>query len=117
MVALAFVLPLALLVRDLAEDRATGQANLEAQSLVAALGAVDAVTTREQIVDAVRQRTPRQVALFTADGHQYGEATAVDTAVRRALDGRAFTERYRGGREILLPGIGSDRQVFVVRIR
>jgi len=118
MVALAFVLPLALVVRELAEDKAIGQAHLEAQSLVAALGAVDGAVPRQEIVDAVRPRSPREVEFYPDPGPAPGRPGDEEaTRVRRAFDGNAFTADYAGGTEILLPGVGRDGAPFVVRIR
>ena len=62
MVVLAFVLPLAFVLRDMAADRAITRATLEAQSLVSVLAAVPDQAARRTVVTAVSQRPANRIA-------------------------------------------------------
>src|SRR5436853_91941 len=91
MVVIAFVLPLGLLVREMAEQRAVNKATFEAQSIMSVLAAVPDRSTQAQVVDAVRQRTTDEVTVFLGDGTAIGAPAAVDDGVQESRQGRAFT--------------------------
>src|SRR5438477_8133965 len=101
MVVLAFVVPLGLLVRDMASERAMSKATLEAQSLVSVLTAVDPAA-RAGVVTAFRQHTSDRVSVFLPDGSVLGDAAPIDTGVTDAMRGRAFTRDRDGNREVLI---------------
>ena len=115
MVVLAFVLPLAMLVRDMASERAMSKATLEAQSLVSVLTAVDA-TDRATVVQAYRQRTTDQVSVYLPDGTVLGAPSTADGGVAEAMRGKAFTRDRDGTREVLAPLVTGGGDALVVRI-
>ncbi|MEI2732075.1 MAG: HAMP domain-containing sensor histidine kinase [Dermatophilaceae bacterium] len=117
-VVFAFVIPLCLLVRTLAEDRAVSAAQEQAQAmativanvsdesrLVAALGVLDGsgpVRTTVRLPDA---------RLVTASGVQVDGS---DPLAERAFTQRAaFTERRDGGADVLVPVVGGGGAVVV----
>ena len=116
MVVLAFVAPLAVLIRDKATQQAVARASLEAQSLVAVLAAVHDPSSMAQAVDGLRQRTSDQITLYLPDGTAVGTPVAVDASVLQAMQGKAFTRRRGQGRDVLVPLVTGDGQTMVVRV-
>ena len=71
-VIVAFVLPLALLVRTLAEDRAMSAATQEAHS-VAVVAAVEPNADQlRSVIALVNQRSSRRTTVFFPDGRSEG---------------------------------------------
>src|SRR3954451_9738183 len=84
MVVIAFVLPLAFLLRDLATQRAVTKAVLESQSLVSVLAVVDPAT-RPGVVESLRAHTSDEVSVFLPDGAVLGQPARADAAVAEAM--------------------------------
>ncbi len=103
LVLVAFLLPLTLLLRTLAADRAVAEATKEAQNLAVLV----AVAQPAQLADAVtliNQRGTREVGLVLPDGRALGPADRGDTAsLELARAGRSFTTDVPGGREVYAP--------------
>ncbi len=109
-VVLAFVIPLALLVRTIAEDRAMANANEEARNVAVLVSGLRDDPELGDLVSAVDQRYPARTTVVTADGKLLGSADpglAQDPEVRRAQAGEAFTVREPDGAEILIPVISA----------
>ncbi len=116
-VVVSFVIPLCLLVRTLAEDRATAAADQEARN-VAIL--VASLAGDPQLPDLVRDLDgravgPRTSVLTTSDGQVLGsgavgaDALAADPEVQRALTrGEAFTVTDGDGARVLIPVVVED---------
>jgi signal transduction histidine kinase len=115
MVVVAFVLPLAFLLRDLATQRAVTKAVLESQSLVSVLAAVDS-GARPGVVESLRAHTTDEVSVFLPDGTVLGRPAQADSGVAEAMRGHALTRHRNGGREVLAPLVTGDRQTLVVRV-
>jgi signal transduction histidine kinase len=116
-VILAFVIPLCLLVRTMAEDRALAHANEEARNVAVLVSGLRADPRLPDLVDAVDARSPARTTVLLADGSTLGSPATEDShertdpEVERARRGRAFTLRENGGAEILVPvvtGTGTD---------
>lgn len=113
-VVFAFVIPLCLLVRSMAEERAMANANQEARNVAILVSGLDDDPRLADLVDAVDDRSPARTSVVTADGHVLGETdarVARDPAVARARGGQAFTEVDENGGRILVPvvtGAGTD---------
>jgi len=107
MVALAFVVPLALLVRSVARDRALTAAERDAEALAPVL----AVTTDPASVGSAVGRTATggagRLTVFLADGRRVGAAAPDDTSLELARRGRAFFAGTRGGTAFFLPVLGA----------
>ena len=100
LVVIAFLLPLGLLLRTLAADRAVAQARQEAQGLAVLV----AVTSREQLAPAVAlvdSASARAVSVHLPDGTVVGAPAQPLTGA--ATTGRAFTADVDGGREVYVP--------------
>lgn len=116
MVAVAFVVPLALLVRTLAAERAL----TEARQVAGALAPVIAVGSEEDVRVALSiagSRAPGPVAVVLPDGRTIGDGTVATDEVARAADGEAFSVEVDGGRDVVTPVFASGRTAVVhVRI-
>lgn len=118
MVVLSFVIPLAILVRDVAEDRAMVAAERQAQSIASLLLIVGPEGDPAVVAQVARaQRTESgDVTVFLANGETVGDPVAEDTIVRRA---RILAESLRtavdGGQVLAVP-VASTQGTSVVRI-
>jgi signal transduction histidine kinase len=101
-VVASFVIPLCLLVRVLAEDRAMAAATQEAQNIAILVAGVDNPRQLRDLVSAADRSGSPVTYVFTVDARWLGPGTAppVDAEVLRARDGNeAFSIRDgRGGR-------------------
>lgn len=114
LVLVAFLAPLAILVRTTAEDRAMSSAIVEAQALVPTVAGVDQASLALTIAqtNAVSQYP---VTVFLAGGRVIGVAAPRSTAVDLAATGRSISAETSGGREILVAVDGLDEGTAVIR--
>lgn len=108
LVVLAFIIPLALLVRNQAEDRALSAAERDAQALAAALalaaGQDPSATVTLATADAVLEALPRaDTTIIFPDGAFRGATFVPGPNIDRARDRFAFTAETLGGAEVLVP--------------
>ena len=102
LVLLAFLVPLAVLVRQVAEDRALSRADDVVQTVVPLAGTGD----RDAIRLAVTAQ-PVPVSVFLPDGTVLGAQAERTPAVRlAAAGGRALTVAVDDGRELVVPVVG-----------
>ncbi|GAA2394988.1 HAMP domain-containing sensor histidine kinase [Dactylosporangium salmoneum] len=114
LVLVAFLVPLALLLRAAAEDRAVGAAKTQAQALGVLVGTADPRSLRLSVEQAnVDDAHP--VTVFLPDGSAVGAAVAPTPAVRLAAQGGSFTVAHPGGREIVVAVQGLPGGTAVVR--
>ncbi|NDZ89238.1 HAMP domain-containing histidine kinase, partial [Streptomyces sp. SID10115] len=126
LVLTALLVPLTLLTRSHAADRATAEATARAQWVAHALGPVLATTdereTAEQTVESVNGEGLPSTSLILGDGRVIGpraagQGSAVTDPVRLARTGRAFTyEPGSGGRLVLVPVQGAKDGTAVVQV-
>lgn len=120
-VILAFVIPLGLLVRTLAEDRALAGASQEAQSVAALVGAVGDENQLAQLVASLGDRSRLVTTVTMPDGRQIGaspddEDNGADTArLNRARLGEAFTSRDASGSARVYVPVVTENGTAVVR--
>lgn len=113
-VVLAFVIPLCLLVRSMAEERAMANANQEARNVAILVSGLHDDARLGELLDAVDERSPARTTVITSDGRVLGAPApglAQDPEVQRAQEGAAFTEIDGAGGRILVPivtGNGTD---------
>lgn len=111
MVALAFLIPLALVVRQLAEDRAEA----DAERLAGALTPVLVITTDPAAVGQALLSTGGRVAVHLPGGEVVGVPMATDALLTTAREqGRASTEVIPAGRVHLQPVLLDQGRVAVV---
>ncbi len=122
LVLAALLVPLTLLTRSHAADRATAEATARAQWVAHAIGPALASRkerpTAEQTVESVNGPGLPRTSLILGDDATIGPGAAeVTDAVRLARTGRAFTyEPSSGGRQVLVPVHGAADGTAVVQV-
>ncbi|TPQ22642.1 sensor histidine kinase [Streptomyces sporangiiformans] len=122
LVLAALLVPLTLLTRTHAADRATAEATARAQWVASAVGPVLADGARgaaaaEQTVRSANGAGLPRTSLILAGGAVVGAPAQVTDAVRLARTGRAFTyELSDGGRVVLVPVHGAPDGTAVVQV-
>ena len=115
-VVLAFVIPLCLLVRSMAADRALATGNDEARSAAIVVSGLHASPQLSRLVEQVDARSPARTTVVAPDGRTYGDpghGLLLDDDVERARDGEAFTDVDARGGEVVIP-VDTEDGVFVV---
>ena len=118
MVAIAFLIPLAIVVRDVARD----QAFTTAQLTGAAIEPVLAVTTSRATIERAIASTPagsagRLAVYLTADGLVGGPQHASGAQLRAAVAGaRSFIAPVSGGYVVLQPVALSEGRLAVIEV-
>jgi signal transduction histidine kinase len=114
MVTIAFLLPLAVVVRVVARDRALSAADQESRTLAGLLSAVSTPDDLAPIVDQLNADSERSAAVFLADGTRVGLPVELPaTELELARTGRAFTSHSSGERRIIVPVRNTDGSVTV----
>ena len=114
----AFAIPLALLVREVARDRAISEAGADQ----AALAPVLAVDPAPELLEAAIARTPSgqagRFAVLLPDGTQIGDQSDLDPeSVRLAREQRfAFSESVDAGIDVYGPVVLGTGDVVVLRV-
>jgi signal transduction histidine kinase len=108
LVLVSFLVPLALVLRTLAADRAVSAATVQAQWMAPVVATLR--TDYPRLATAVNAQTS-PVTVFLPNGTSLGTPAPRDAAVRLAARGRSFTTVAPGGVEVLvavggLPGGG-----------
>ncbi len=117
MVVVAFVVPLAALLRASAAEHAVTTAEVQSRSLGTVLATVSDATSLEAVVAQSNAGGPRPVSVILADGSVVGAPAPIDASVSRARAGEAFTTSApHGGREVFVPVRRPDGTVSVVRV-
>ena len=115
-VVIAFVLPLAILVRTIAADRAISQANSDAQYI----GQLIAGNQRASaaLVAQANASSRSRISAYFPDGTTVGDRSRAPAAdsLRLARQGRAFRRSWSGGVDVFLPVLGAGGQTDVVRV-
>ncbi|HVN52491.1 MAG TPA: hypothetical protein VMT43_13730, partial [Acidimicrobiales bacterium] len=115
-VILSFAIPLGLLVRRVANDRALQAADRSARALVPVVASVDDRATIERVVQGVSTSSPGTVSIIEANGAVLGPPAPVDDDVALARRGHNFTADVHGGRRVLDPVVTPDGTVAVISV-
>jgi signal transduction histidine kinase len=110
----AFLVPLALLVRSEAAARATSSAVVAAQALAPTVATADEATLALAVAQANATGT-HPVTVYLPDGRTVGAAHPVTPAVRLAGTGQSLTADVDGGREVVVAVAGLDGGTAVIR--
>ena len=116
MVLISFLVPLALVLRTLAADRAVSSANDRAQSLIPWVSqggaSLDSAVMQMNGSDPTRPAT-----VFLHDGTVVGPAAPPSEGVRlAAAQGKSFSEQTQGGVEVLVAVQGLPQGPAVIRV-
>ena len=116
LVLLAFLVPLGLLLRTLAEDRAIAQAVQEVQGLAVVAAVVVDPAQLEPVVQLADQSSVRDVSVVLPSRRVLGAPVdAGSRSLALAFEGSSFTATTAGGREVLVPVVQATDQRVVVR--
>ncbi len=113
LVLVAFLVPLAVLVKNVAADRAVQRATVEAQALTSFV----ATTDRRSLAASVREvdhSSPYAVSVFV-DGEVFGAPADRSPLVRLAEGGVSQSGEVPGGREIVFAVDRGDAATAVIR--
>ena len=115
-VVVSFVIPLCLLVRTLAEDRAMAAADQEARNVAILVASLTDDSQLDGLISDLDQRGAPTTSVLTADHRVIGEDTTMrtDPEVRRAAAGEGFQVVDSAGGRVLLPVV-VDSGTAVVR--
>jgi signal transduction histidine kinase len=114
LVLVAFLIPLALLVKTSATERATAAATADAQALAPSLITADRAEL-ESLVTEANAQSSYPITVFLGDGTVLGPAAPRSAAVQTALAGSSLTADAPGGREVLVAVAGLPGGTAVVR--
>jgi signal transduction histidine kinase len=116
-VILAFCVPLGLVVRYLAVQRAVDSAELESRSLAAVLATVHEPKVITAIVAQANASSSTPVTVYLPDGTVVGQLQPSSPSVEIARKGRAFTTGGpAGSRDVYVPVRGSSGEISVIRV-
>ncbi|GAA4446836.1 HAMP domain-containing sensor histidine kinase [Phytohabitans houttuyneae] len=110
LVLVAFLVPLAVLIRAVAEDRALVAATADLQGLVPL-----AATTATPDLATLASGADRPVTVYLPDGTPVGAPAPRTPAVELAARGRSLTAEAEGGREIVVGVQGRADGTVVLR--
>ena len=122
-VVIAFLVPLGILVRNQAQNRALTRAEFFSQSIAAGLGVAGSVGGTAEITPQLALSVldafsnPPGTSITFTNGIVLGEPYSGSPSLSAALGGRALTAATEGGAEVLVPVVrtGSSRGTVVVR--
>jgi len=114
LILVSFLVPLALLLRTFAADRATSAATAQAQWLAPLVATLKPADLRLAISRVNAQDPQEATTVFMPGGQQLGVQAAPSDAVRIARNGSSFTRRVAGGAEILVSVQGLPEGTAVI---
>src|SRR6202035_5270919 len=109
MVLVSFLVPLALVLRTLAADRAVSSATVQAQWMAPLVATLRTDSLRFAVTQVNAQDKTTPVTVFLPDGTVLGAPAQLSAEVRLAQRGRSFTTVTPGGVEVLVAVQGLPR--------
>jgi signal transduction histidine kinase len=116
MVLIAFLVPLALVLRTLAADRAVNSGLVRAQSLVPLVSALRGADLDQQVAHANATDPTEPITVFLPGGVEFGPRAARSAGVRLAAEGNSFSTQAPGGMEVLVAVQGLSQGTAVIRV-
>jgi signal transduction histidine kinase len=114
LVLISFMIPLALVLRTLAADRAVSTATAQAQEMSALVTTLPTASL-SLTVDQVNGVTETPVTIYLPTGTELGQPAPATPAVALAMKGRSFTAVTQGGEEVLVAVDGLPAGTAVIR--
>ena len=115
LILVSFLLPLALLLRTFAADKASSAATAQAQWMAPLVATLTPAQLRVT-VDGVNAHNPAEpTTVFLPGGQVLGAHAAKSADVLAAENGRSFTQRVQGGEDILVAVQGLSKGTAVIR--
>jgi signal transduction histidine kinase len=116
LILVAFMLPLALLLRTFAADRAVSAAQSQVQDLATLVATLSPADLDREVAQVNAQNPVEPVTIFLPDGRQLGARAAGSSGVELAVrSGGSFTERAPGGVAVFATVQGLPQGTFVIR--
>lgn len=118
MVVLAYLIPLAVLVDDLAADRALTRAERDAESVARFVAVLAPTRGVEGAIDALRsdRLALDDLSVIASDGEVIGLPVPDDEDLTGVRDGVAFRAEVEGGQAVYVPLVQSDGSTAAVRV-
>ena len=114
LVLVAFLVPLGLLVRDVAAERATNAALRQAETVAPQLRGGDPAALRDGAARVLADAPGDfPLTVYLSDGTVLGESAPISPAVELARTGRSLTANTRDGREVLVARGGPEGTTVV----
>ena len=115
LVLVSFLVPLALVLRTFAADRAVSTATIQAQFMAPLVATLDTNSLKLAVdqVNAENRTTP--LTVFLPGGQEVGSPAPRSAGVRLASQGRSFTTAVPGGVEVLVAVQGLPAGTAVIR--
>ena len=114
LVLVAFLIPLAVLVRSAAADRAVNAAVVQAQTLAPVVNSTDQQALAA-LLDQANADGGTQFTVYLPDGTRLGAPVPRSAAVIQAATGTSLTASAAGGREVLVAVAGRADGTAVIR--
>jgi signal transduction histidine kinase len=115
LVLVSFLVPLALVLRTLAADRAVSSATVQAQWMAPLVATLRTDSLRFAVTQVNAQDKMTPVTVFLPDGTVLGAPAQMSAEVRLAQRGRSFTTVTPGGVEVLVAVQGLPNGPAVIR--
>jgi signal transduction histidine kinase len=118
LVVIAFLVPLFILVADLARDSAVSEAERDAESLARVLSVL---TVEQDVVEAIQVVGEDRIAdvggsVVLSDGTVYGQEISPDEDLSLAASGSSFIADVDGGVAVYVPVLTTSGEAVVVRV-
>ncbi len=114
LVLVSFLVPLALVLRTLAADRAISAATAQTQSMAPLVTTLE-TSSLQLTVDQMNAETDTPVTIFLPSGTELGQPAPVSPAVQLARNGRSFSAEAPGGEQVLVAVQGLAGGTAVIR--
>ena len=114
LVLVSFLVPLALVLRTLAADRAISAATAQTQSMAPLVTTLETSSLR-LTVDQVNAETDTPVTIFLPSGTELGQPAPLSPAVLLARKGRSFSAEAPSGEQVLVAVQGLLGGTAVIR--
>ncbi len=118
MVTLAFVVPLAILIGDVAADRSMARAEREAENIARYMALTAPELPTETALNAFipTASSPYDISIVGPDGSVVGSPIPASENLSSATTGSGSRTPVDGGRAIYIPVIGADGATSVIRV-
>lgn len=115
LVLVSFLVPLALVLRTLAADRAVSSATVQVQWMAPLVATLPTDSLRQTVAEVNAQDRTSPVTVFLPDEPPLGAPAPRDAPVRLAAGGRSFTTVVPGGVEVVVAVQGLPAGTAVIR--
>lgn len=115
LVLVSFLLPLAIVLRTQAADRAISTATIQAQGMTPLVATLRPTSLRLAVVQMNAENGTTPITVFLPGRRELGVAAPRSAAVRLAAKGRSFTTAMPAGVEILIAVEGLPAGTAVIR--